>query len=46
MQQEEWEMAKLPVELLLCKNKDLAKEMAEKIDILNSERKRIQQKNN
>ena len=38
------ETAKLPVELLLCKNKDLAKEMAEKIDILNSERKRIQQK--
>ena len=36
--------AKLPVELLLCKKRDLAKEMAEKIDTLNSERKRIQQK--
>lgn len=36
--------AKLPVELLLCKEQDLAREMAEKIDVLNSERKRIQQK--
>ncbi|MDQ2087037.1 single-stranded-DNA-specific exonuclease RecJ [Herbivorax sp. ANBcel31] len=36
--------ARLPVELLLCKELDLAKEMAEKIDILNSERKRVQQK--
>lgn len=36
--------ARLPVQLFLCKKQDLAKEMAEKIDALNSERKRVQQK--
>ncbi|TYQ16251.1 UNVERIFIED_CONTAM: RecJ-like putative exonuclease [Acetivibrio alkalicellulosi] len=38
------ESAILPVELLLCKDQDAAKDMAEKIDLLNMERKRVQQK--
>ncbi|HOQ36737.1 MAG TPA: single-stranded-DNA-specific exonuclease RecJ [Acetivibrio sp.] len=37
------ETARLPVELLLCKDPDRAQEMAEKIDLLNMERKRVQQ---
>jgi single-stranded-DNA-specific exonuclease len=35
--------AKLPVELFLCNDKQKAADMAQKIDVLNSERKRIQQ---
>jgi single-stranded-DNA-specific exonuclease len=37
------ETARLPVELLLCRDPDRAQEMAEKIDLLNTERKRVQQ---
>lgn len=37
------ESARLPVELLLCKDPDMAGEMAQKIDYLNMERKRVQQ---
>jgi single-stranded-DNA-specific exonuclease len=36
------ESARLPVELLLCKDRMLADEMAQKIDDLNQERKRVQ----
>ncbi|NLD50317.1 MAG: single-stranded-DNA-specific exonuclease RecJ, partial [Clostridiaceae bacterium] len=38
------ESARLPVELLLCKNPDDARRMAEKIDFLNMERKSVQQR--
>ncbi|WP_010251763.1 single-stranded-DNA-specific exonuclease RecJ [Acetivibrio cellulolyticus] len=37
------ESARLPVELLLCKDPYMADEMAQKIDFLNTERKRVQQ---
>ena len=37
------ETARIPVELMLCKDADRAREMAEKIDLLNIERKRVQQ---
>ncbi len=37
------ETARLPVELLLCKDPYIAGEMAQKIDFLNAERKRVQQ---
>lgn len=37
------ESARLPVELMLCKAPDIAGEMAQKIDFLNAERKRVQQ---
>jgi len=35
--------ARLPVELMLCKDPNKAEEMAQKIDYLNTERKRVQQ---
>ena len=38
------ETAKLPVELLLCKNKDLAKEMAEKLIFLTVKEKEFNKK--
>ena len=37
------ESARLPVELMLCKDSYMAGEMAQKIDFLNAERKRVQQ---
>jgi len=37
------ESARLPVELMLCKDPYIAAEMAQRIDFLNSERKRVQQ---
>lgn len=37
------ESARLPVELMLCKEPYTAAEMAQRIDFLNSERKRVQQ---
>lgn len=38
------ESARLPVELMLCKNPEEAQAMAEKIDFLNMERKSVQQR--